>query len=349
MKTIYKKDFLRLFDFTAKEIIYLIELASILKKKKKQNLENKKLLNKNIALIFEKESTRTRCSFEVAAYDQGAFVTNLNSKNSQIGYKESIKDTARVLDKIYHGIQYRGYDQSIIEELANYSSVPVWNGLTNEFHPTQLLADLMTIKENIPSGKYFNEIILSYIGDARNNISNSMLEAAAIFGFDLRLISPKKYYPKNKFFNICKEISEYNGGKIIVTENIEYGIKNTDFIYTDVWVSMGEHEIEWNERISKLKKYQVNLSILKKSLNPKIKFLHCLPSFHDRKTILGNRIINKYNLNSKGIEVTNDIFESKKSLVFQQSENRLHTIKSLLISTLCKNNDIIENKKYMYN
>ncbi|AZP36309.1 Ornithine carbamoyltransferase chain F [Candidatus Annandia adelgestsuga] len=345
MKTIYKKDFLRLFDFTAQEIIYLIELAILLKKKKYKNKENKVLKNKNIVLIFEKESTRTRCSFEVAAYDQGAFVTNLNYKNSQIGYKESIKDTARVLDKIYDGIQYRGFDQSVINKLAYYSRVPVWNGLTNQFHPTQLLADLMTIKENMPLNKYFNEIIISYIGDTKNNISNSLLEAAAIFGFDLRLISPKKYYPEKKFFNICKEISESNGGKIIVTDNIKLGVKDSDFLYTDVWLSMGESSKKWKERVSILKTYQVNTLMLKNSFNPKIKFLHCLPSFHNEDSILGKEIIKNHKLSSKGIEVTNNIFESNNSLVFKQSENRLHTIKSLLISTLYKNNNILEYKK----
>ena len=332
MSTLYKKNFLKLLDFTPAEITTLLQLAAKLKADKKSGTESPNLTGKNIALIFEKDSTRTRCSFEVAAYDQGARVTYLGSSGSQIGHKESIKDTARVLGRMYDGIQYRGYGQEVVETLAEYSGVPVWNGLTDEFHPTQLLADLLTMQEHLP-GKAFNEMTLVYAGDARNNIGNSMLEAAALTGLDLRLVAPQACWPDESLVAECKALAQKNGGNVTLTEDIAAGVKGADFIYTDVWVSMGEAKEKWAERIALLRDYQVNSAMMKLTGNPQVKFLHCLPAFHDDQTTLGKKMAAEYGMHG-GMEVTDEVFESPASIVFDQAENRMHTIKAVMVATL---------------
>ncbi|MGU9866750.1 ornithine carbamoyltransferase [Kluyvera ascorbata] len=334
MSTLYKKNFLKLLDFTPAEITTLLQLAAKLKADKKSGTESPNLTGKNIALIFEKDSTRTRCSFEVAAYDQGARVTYLGSSGSQIGHKESIKDTARVLGRMYDGIQYRGYGQEVVETLAEYSGVPVWNGLTDEFHPTQLLADLLTMQEHLP-GKAFNEMTLVYAGDARNNMGNSMLEAAALTGLDLRLVAPQECWPEASLVAECKALAQKNGGNVTLTEDIAAGVKNADFIYTDVWVSMGEAKEKWAERIALLRGYQVNSTMMKLTGNPQVKFLHCLPAFHDDQTTVGKKMAAEYGMHG-GMEVTDEVFESPASIVFDQAENRMHTIKAVMVATLSK-------------
>lgn len=334
MSTLYKKNFLKLLDFTPAEITTLLQLAAKLKADKKSGTESPNLTGKNIALIFEKDSTRTRCSFEVAAYDQGARVTYLGSSGSQIGHKESIKDTARVLGRMYDGIQYRGYGQEVVETLAEYSGVPVWNGLTDEFHPTQLLADLLTIQEHLP-GKAFNEMTLVYAGDARNNMGNSMLEAAALTGLDLRLVAPQECWPEASLVAECKALAQKNGGNVTLTEDIAAGVKGADFIYTDVWVSMGEAKEKWAERIALLRGYQVNSAMMKLTGNPQVKFLHCLPAFHDDQTTVGKKMAAEYGMHG-GMEVTDEVFESPASIVFDQAENRMHTIKAVMVATLSK-------------
>ncbi|CAL4323283.1 Ornithine carbamoyltransferase subunit I [Buchnera aphidicola (Eriosoma lanigerum)] len=333
MNNLYKKNLLRLFDLTKFEINNLINFSKILKNQKKDNNETQYLKKKNIVLIFEKESTRTRCSFEVSAFDQGARVTYLGPGNTHLGNKESIQDTAQILCKLYDGIQYRGHDHKNIEILAKYSKVPVWNGLTNSFHPTQGLADLLTIQEIIKEKKDFSEITLSYVGDARNNMGSTIIEAASIMGFNLRIVSPKKYWPKNSFLNVCqKKIAEYKK-YILCTEDIKEGVNNVDFIYTDVWISMGEPKNTWKEKIALLKKYQINHSMLELTNNPNIKVLHCLPALHDNQTEIGKKILNTFQLKD-GIEITNEIFKLHNNIILQQAENRLHTIKALIISTL---------------
>lgn len=332
MTTFYQKHFLKLLDFTPAEINALLQLAAQLKSDKKKGKEVQKLTGKNIALIFEKDSTRTRCSFEVAAFDQGARVTYLGPSGSQIGHKESIKDTARVLGRMYDGIQYRGYGQEIVETLAQFAGVPVWNGLTNEFHPTQLLADLLTMQEHLP-GKAFKDMTLVYAGDARNNMGNSMLEAAALTGLDLRLVAPKACWPEESLVAECKALAEKNGGNITLTEDIATGVKGADFIYTDVWVSMGEAKEKWAERINLLRPYQVNSEMLALTGNPDVKFLHCLPAFHDDQTTLGKKMAEEFDLHG-GMEVTDEVFESPASIVFDQAENRMHTIKAVMVATL---------------
>ena len=334
MSTLYKKNFLKLLDFTPAEITTLLQLAAKLKADKKSGTESPNLTGKNIALIFEKDSTRTRCSFEVAAYDQGARVTYLGSSGSQIGHKESIKDTARVLGRMYDGIQYRGYGQEVVETLAEYSGVPVWNGLTDEFHPTQLLADLLTMQEHLP-GKAFNEMTLVYTGDARNNMGNSMLEAAALTGLDLRLVAPQECWPEASLVAECKALAQKNGGNVTLTEDIAAGVKDADFIYTDVWVSMGEAKEKWAERIALLRGYQVNSAMMKLTGNPQVKFLHCLPAFHDDQTTVGKKMAAEYGMHG-GMEVTDEVFESPASIVFDQAENRMHTIKAVMVATLSK-------------
>ncbi len=334
MSTLYKKNFLKLLDFTPAEITTLLQLAAKLKADKKSGTESPNLTGKNIALIFEKDSTRTRCSFEVAAYDQGARVTYLGSSGSQIGHKESIKDTARVLGRMYDGIQYRGYGQEVVETLAEYSGVPVWNGLTDEFHPTQLLADLLTMQEHLP-GKAFNEMTLVYAGDARNNMGNSMLEAAALTGLDLRLVAPQECWPEASLVAECKALAQKNGGNVTLTEDIAAGVKDADFIYTDVWVSMGEAKEKWAERIALLRGYQVNSTMMKLTGNPQVKFLHCLPAFHDDQTTVGKKMAAEYGMHG-GMEVTDEVFESPASIVFDQAENRMHTIKAVMVATLSK-------------
>ena len=334
MSHFYQKHFLKLLDFTPAQLHELLALSAKLKNEKKKGTEIQHLTGKNIALIFEKDSTRTRCSFEVAAFDQGARVTYLGPSGSQIGHKESIKDTARVLGRMYDGIQYRGFGQEIVETLAQFAGVPVWNGLTNEFHPTQLLADLLTMQEQLP-GKTFQQMTLVYAGDARNNMGNSMLEAAALTGLNLRLVAPKACWPDENLVAECQAMAAHNGGKITLTEDVAAGVKGADFIYTDVWVSMGEAKEKWAERINLLRAYQVNSAMLALTGNPQVKFLHCLPAFHDDQTTLGKQMAEQYGLHG-GMEVTDEVFESANSVVFDQAENRMHTIKAVMVATLVK-------------
>lgn len=324
------RHFLKLLDFTPEEISYLLDLSAELKKAKKTGKEKQYLKGKNIALIFEKSSTRTRCAFEVAAYDQGADVTYLGPSGSQIGYKESMKDTARVLGRMYDGIEYRGYGQKIVEELAEHAGVPVWNGLTNEFHPTQILADFLTMKEH--SGKPLNKMVFCYLGDARYNMGNSLMVGSAKMGIDFRIAAPRECQPSAELVAECKAVAAGTGAKITITENVDVAVKDADFLYTDVWVSMGEPDAVWEERIRQLLPYQVNMTVIKKTGNPDVKFLHCLPAFHNRETIVGEDIYRKFGLD--GIEVTEDVFESKHSIVFDEAENRLHTIKAVMVATL---------------
>jgi len=327
---IRNRSFLKLLDFTPCEIKFLLDLAIDLKKAKYSGTEIQRLKKKNIALIFEKDSTRTRCAFEVAAFDQGAHVTYLGPSGSQIGKKESMKDTARVLGRMYDGIEYRGYGQDIVEELAKYAGVPVWNGLTTEFHPTQILADLMTMMEH--SDKPLNKISFCYLGDARNNMGNSLLVGASKMGMDFRAAAPKECQPSKELVAKCKEIAKETGAKITITDDVAKAVKGVDFLYTDVWVSMGEPDSVWVERIKLLKPYQVNKKVVELTGNPKVKFLHCLPAFHNRQTKIGEEIYQKYKLD--GMEVTDDVFESENSIVFDEAENRLHTIKAVMVATL---------------
>ncbi len=324
------RHFLKLLDFTPAEIKYMINLAIDLKKAKYGGYEVQKLKGKNIALIFEKASTRTRCSFEVAAFDQGAHVTYLGPSGSHIGKKESVADTARVLGRLYDGIEYRGYGQKIVEDLAKYSGVPVWNGLTDEFHPTQILADFMTMIEH--SDKPLHQMKFCYLGDGRNNMGNSLMVGAAKVGMDFRIAAPKKCQPADELVKQCKEIAKETGAKITITEDVAQAVKDCDFLYTDVWVSMGEPDSVWEERIQLLRPYQVNMNVVKLTGNPKVKFLHCLPAFHNRETALGEEIFQKFGLD--GMEVTEDVFESHHSIVFDEAENRLHTIKAVMVATL---------------
>jgi ornithine carbamoyltransferase len=324
------RNFLKLLDFTPQEINFLLELAASLKTAKYTGTEQQKLKGKNIALIFEKDSTRTRCAFEVAALDQGAHVTYLGPSGSQIGKKESMKDTARVLGRMYDGIEYRGYGQSIVEDLGKYAGVPVWNGLTTEFHPTQILADFLTIKEH--TDKPLNKVAFCYLGDAKNNMGNSLMVGAAKMGMDFRAAAPKECWPTEELVAKCREIAKETGAKITLTEDVAEGVKGVDFLYTDVWVSMGEPAEVWVERIKLLKPYQVNMDVVKKTGNPHVKFLHCLPAFHNRETTMGEDIFQKYGLD--GMEVTEDVFESTMSIVFDEAENRLHTIKAVMVATL---------------
>lgn len=324
------RNFLKLLDFTTEEIQFLLDLAADLKKAKYTGSEQQHLKGKNIALIFEKSSTRTRCAFEVAAFDQGAYVTYLGPSGSQIGQKESMKDTARVLGRMYDGIEYRGYGQAIVEELAEFAGVPVWNGLTNEFHPTQILADFMTMLEHCD--KPLDKISFCYLGDARYNMGNSLLVGAAKMGMDFRTAAPKAFQQGKKLIATCKAIAKKTGAKINITQNVDEAVKGVDFLYTDVWVSMGEPDSVWEERIKLLKPYQVNMQVIKKTGNPDVKFLHCLPAFHNRETKVGEEIFRKFGLD--GMEVTEDVFESKHSIVFDEAENRLHTIKAVMVATL---------------
>ena len=324
------RHFLKLLDFTPEEIKFLLDLSADLKKAKKEGTEKQLLKGKNIALIFEKASTRTRCAFEVAAYDQGAHVTYLGPTGSQIGQKESMKDTARVLGGMYDGIEYRGFGQSVVEELAKYAGVPVWNGLTNEFHPTQILADFLTMIEH--SDKALNKMVFCYLGDARYNMGNSLMVGSAKMGIDFRIAAPKACQPADELVARCRAIAAETGAKITITENVEEAVKGADFLYTDVWVSMGEPDSVWEERISLLKPYQVNMNVLKLTGNPDVKFLHCLPAFHNRETVVGEEIFRKFGLD--GLEVTEDVFESDHSIVFDEAENRLHTIKAVMVATL---------------
>jgi len=325
-------NFLKLLEFTPEEINYLLDLSIKLKADKKNGTEEQFLKGKNIALIFEKSSTRTRCAFEVAALDQGAHVTYLGPSGSQIGHKESMKDTARVLGRMYDGIEYRGFGQNVVEELGEFAGVPVWNGLTTEFHPTQVLADFMTMLEH--STKKLSEISFAYLGDAQNNVGNSLLVGGVKMGMDVRLCAPKNNLPEDELVHTCKEIAKETGAKITLTENVEEGVKGVDYLYTDVWVSMGEPAEVWEERINLLKPYQINQKVIELTGNPDVKFLHCLPAFHNRDTKVGEEIYQKYGLD--GMEVTEEVFESKHSIVFDEAENRLHTIKAVMVATLGK-------------
>ena len=324
------RNFLKLLDFTPKEIRYLLDLSIDLKKAKYANTEQPALKGRNIALIFEKASTRTRCAFEVAAYDQGAHVTYLGPSGSQIGYKETMKDTARVLGRFYDGIEYRGFGQEVVEELGRYAGVPVWNGLTNEFHPTQVLADMMTMIEH--SDKPLRQISFAYLGDARNNMGNSLMVAAAKMGMDFRAAAPPSGQPDEKLVAECLEIAKKTGAKLLITESVADAVRGVDFIHTDVWVSMGEPDEVWEQRIRELKPYQVNKKAMEMSGNPDVKFMHCLPAFHNRDTKVGEEIYQKFGID--GLEVTEEVFESEASVVFDQAENRLHTIKAVMVATL---------------
>lgn len=325
------RNFLKLLDFTPKEIQFLLDLSADLKKAKYAGTEQKKLTGKNIALIFEKASTRTRCAFEVAAFDQGAQVSYLGPSGSQIGQKESMKDTARVLGRMYDGIEYRGFGQSIVEDLGAYAGVPVWNGLTDEFHPTQILADFLTMIEH-GRGKQLYQISFAYLGDARNNMGNSLLVGAAKMGMDIRLVAPKAFWPEEQLVEECQAIAQSTGAKITLTEDVAEGVKGCDFLYTDVWVSMGEAPEAWDERVAVMKPYQVNMDVIKLTGNPQVKFMHCLPAFHNNETVIGQQVADKYGMN--GLEVTDEVFESDYSIVFDEAENRMHTIKAVMVATL---------------
>jgi ornithine carbamoyltransferase len=327
---LHNRSFLKLLDFEPEEIRFILDLARSLKKAKYAGNERQYLRDKNIALIFEKSSTRTRCAFEVAAYDQGAHVSYLGPSGTQIGQKESMKDTARVLGRMYHGIEYRGFGQDIVEELARYAGVPVWNGLTNEFHPTQILADLMTMIEH--SEKPLEQISFCYLGDARFNMGNSLLVGAVKMGMDFRTAAPAAYQQGSWLVEKCRSVAGSTGAKITITEDVGEAVKGADFLYTDVWVSMGEPDSAWKERIKLLRPYQVNSQVVEMTGNPEVKFLHCLPAFHNRETKTGEEIFQRFGLD--GMEVTEDIFESKHSIVFDEAENRLHTIKAVMVSTL---------------
>lgn len=321
---------LTLMDFNKEEIEYLVDLAANLKKDKKEGKEVQNLKGKNIALVFEKDSTRTRCAFEVAAYDQGAHVTYIGPSGSQFGKKESAKDSGRVLGRMYDAIQYRGYAQKTVEELAKYSGVPVYNGLTNEDHPTQVLADLLTIKEH--SNKPFNEIKLVYIGDGRNNMANALLIGACKVGMKFTIVSPQSLFPCEDLVEKCKKCADESRAEITITSNIEEGVKDADFIYTDVWVSMGEADSVWKERIDLLLPYQVNSKLLKLTGNSNVKFMHCLPAFHDINTEVSQEVYEKFGITE--MEVSDEVFESEASIVFDEAENRLHTIKAVMVATL---------------
>jgi ornithine carbamoyltransferase len=327
---LHNRSFLKLLDFSPAEIQFLIDLSFELKNAKINGNEKQKLTGKNIVLIFEKTSTRTRCAFEVAAHDQGAHVTFLDPVSSQIGHKESVKDSARVLGRMFDAIEYRGYGQKIVEDLAKYSGVPVWNGLTDEFHPTQVLADLMTMIEH--SNKPLNKMVFCYLGDARNNMGNSLMVGCAKMGVDFRAAAPPVCQPSKDLVDTCLEISKTTGANITITSDIEKAVNGADFLYTDVWVSMGEPASVWEERINLLKPYQINKLILDQTGNNNVKFLHCLPAFHNRLTKVGEDIYKKFGIEC--MEVTDEVFESPASIVFDQAENRMHTIKAVMVATL---------------
>ena len=324
------RDFKTLLDFSPREIHFLLDLSRDLKRAKYGGYEQQRLRGKNIAIIFEKTSTRTRVAFEVAAYDQGAHVTYLGPSGTQIGHKESMKDTARVLARIFDGIEYRGFGQEIVDELAQFSLVPVWNGLTDEYHPTQILADVLTMTEF--SDKPLTQISYCYLGDARNNMGDSLLIGGAKLGMDVRLCAPKALWPEDELVKHCKAIAKDTGARITLTDDPKVGVKGVDFLYTDVWVSMGEAPETWDERVKLLKPYQVNGALVKLTGNPQVKFLHCLPALHDRHTEVGEEMFQRFGLD--GMEVTDDVFESERSIVWDQAENRMHTIKAVMVATI---------------
>jgi ornithine carbamoyltransferase len=324
------RHFLTIHDLSPKEVLYLLDLARDLKRAKYAGVETQRLRGKNVALIFEKDSTRTRCAFEVACYDQGASVTYLGPSGSQIGKKETMKDTARVLGRMYDAIEYRGYGQAVVDELAKWAGVPVYNGLTDEFHPTQILADLLTMREH--SDTPLSQISYAYLGDARNNMGNTLMLAGALMGMDVRLGAPKHLWPVDELVAKANELAAASGGRVTLTEDPKAAVEGVDFVHTDVWVSMGEPDSVWAERIKLLLPYQVNAALMAATQNPKAKFLHCLPAFHNRQTKIGEDIFQKFGI--EAMEVTDDVFESPASVVFDQAENRLHTIKAVLVATL---------------
>jgi ornithine carbamoyltransferase len=329
MQSLKNRNFLKLLDFKSEEIEYLLKLAQELKLAKKAGNEQPRLLGKNIALIFEKDSTRTRCAFEVAAHDQGAHVTYIGPSGSQMGTKETMKDTARVLARMYDGIGYRGFDQSTVEELGRHG-VPVWNGLTNQYHPTQILADLLTMMEH--SEKPLQKIACCFVGDGRGNMADSLLVGACKMGMDFRIAAPESLQPSPELAAKCRGIVPHTGARIRVTDDLAMAVKGVDFIYTDVWVSMGEPESVWEERIKLLRPYQINRQLMEMTGNPMVRFMHCLPAFHNRETKVGEEIFQKYGL--EAMEVTEEVFESPTSVVFDQAENRMHTIKAVMVATL---------------
>ncbi|MCQ4246662.1 ornithine carbamoyltransferase [Stutzerimonas decontaminans] len=324
------RHFLTLRDFSPREISYLLKLAGDLKAAKYTGTEVPQLCGKEIALIFEKDSTRTRVGFEVAAFDQGAKVTYLGPTGTHIGHKESVKDTARVLGRVYDAIEYRGFGQAVVEELAEYAGVPVYNGLTDEFHPTQILADFLTMQEHVE--KPLRDISYVFIGDAANNMGDSLLIGGAKMGMDVRLCAPKSCWPHDDIQQEAQRIASTTGARITITENIDSAVAGVDFVYTDVWVSMGEPEEKWAERIKLLLPYQVNAALMEKTGNPRVRFMHCLPAFHNTETTVGKEIQQKYGIDA--MEVTDEVFESPASIVFDQAENRMHTIKAVLVATL---------------
>jgi ornithine carbamoyltransferase len=324
------RSYLKELDLTPDELRFLLKLAADLKAAKYGGYEQQHLVGKNVALIFEKTSTRTRTAFEVAAYDQGAQVTYLEPTGSQIGHKETMKDTARVLGRTYDGIEYRGFAQETVETLAEFAGVPVWNGLTDEFHPTQTLADVLTMTEH--SDKHLTEIAYCYLGDARFNMGNSLMVMGSKLGMDVRICSPEELWPDGELVKTCRAIAEGTGARLTLTADVDEGVSGVDYLYTDVWVSMGEDPSVWEERIKLLKPYQVNGDVLKRTGNPSVKFLHCLPAFHNRETKVGEDIFQRFGLD--GMEVTEEVFESEASIVFDQAENRMHTIKAVMVATL---------------
>jgi ornithine carbamoyltransferase len=324
------KHLLKLADFSPEEITYLIELAAELKAAKKEGREEQKLVGKEIALIFEKDSTRTRCAFEVAAYDQGAHVTFIGPSGSHMGHKETVKDTARVLGRMYDAIEYRGFGQDTAEELARWSGVPIYNGLTDEWHPTQILADFLTFREHI--SKPLNEVVFCYLGDARFNMADSYLIGGAKLGMDVRIASPKSLWPRDEIVELARSIAAETGAQITITDDVGEAVRGADVLLTDVWVSMGEADEVWAERIDLLKPYQVNIETMAATGNPDAKFMHCLPAFHNTETQVGKEIFEKFGMDS--LEVTEEVFESPASLVFDEAENRLHTIKAVMVATL---------------
>src|SRR6478752_7974105 len=327
---LHGKHLLRLADFSPEEISYLVDLAAELKAAKREGREEQKLVGKEIVLIFEKDSTRTRCAFEVAAFDQGANVTFLGPSGSHMGHKETVKDTARVLGRMYDAIEFRGFDQAAAEALAEWSGVPVYNGLTDEWHPTQILADFLTFKEHIP--KPFDEIVFCYLGDARFNMADSYLVGGAKLGMDVRIASPKSLWPRDEIIELARSVAAETGATINITEDVAEAVRGADALLTDVWVSMGEADEVWAQRIELLTPYQINAKTIELTGNPDVKFMHCLPAFHNTETQVGKEIFEKFGM--EALEVTEDVFESPASLVFDEAENRLHTIKAVMVATL---------------